>query len=66
MAHHILPQWEAPQFTFNAEDQAAEWQRFYIKAIDYLDTLDIDPDQEDDTKKRMETMMFKGEDRQTL
>ena len=68
MAHNIPPQREAPQFTFNAEDQAAEWQRFYIKAIDYLEALDIDTDQEDDIQRgwKQIKMMFKGEDRQTL
>ena len=68
MAQHVPPQWEAPQFTFNAEDQATEWQRFHIKAIDYLEALDIDPDQEDDTRREWKQikMMFKGEDRQTL
>ena len=44
------------------------WQRFYIKAIDYLEALDIYPDQEDDTRRgwKQIKMMFKGEDRKTL
>ena len=68
MAHNVPPQWEAAQFTFNAEDQAAEWQIFYIKAIDYLEALDIDPDQEDDTRRgwKQIKMMFKGQTLQTL
>ena len=49
MAHNNTPQWEAPKFSFNAQDQATEWKQFYIRAVDYLEALDIDPDQEDET-----------------
>ena len=54
MTHNIPPQWEASKFNFNAEDQAAEWQKFYIRAVDYLEALDIDPDQEYETKRGWE------------
>ena len=38
------PHWEAPKFSFTTEDQAAEWKKFYIRALDFLESLDIDPD----------------------
>ena len=44
------PHWEAPKFSFTTEDQAAEWKKFYIHALDFLESLDIDPE-----KKRMKT-----------
>ena len=62
------PHWEAPKFSFATEDQASEWKKFYIHAMDYLETLDIDPDQQDENKKGwcQIKMMFQGDDRQTL
>ena len=68
MAHNTPPQWEAPTFSFNTQDQAIEWRQFYIRVIDYLEALDIDPDQEDETKRgwRQIKMMFQGEDGQAL
>ena len=54
MAHSSTPQWEAPKFSFNAEDQASAWREVYTRAIDYLETLDIDPEREDENKKGME------------
>ena len=50
------------------EDQASEWKKFYTRAIDYLETLDIDPEHEDQHKKgwKQIKMMFSGEDRQAL
>ena len=38
------PHWEAPKFSFSTEDQAAEWKKFYIRALDFLESLDIDPE----------------------
>ena len=49
MANSNPPQWEAPKFSFNVEDQAAERKHFYIRAVNYLEALDIDPDKEDET-----------------
>ena len=68
MAHSNTSHWEAPKFSFNAENQPAAWREFYIRALDYLETLDIDPEKADQTKKgwKQIKMMFTGEDRQTL
>ena len=62
------PRWEAPKFSFTTEDQAAEWKKFYIRALDFLESLDIDPDKKDENKKgwRQIKMMFQDDDRQTL
>ena len=59
--------WEAPQFSFNSPQQTQEWKSFYTRVLDYLETLDIDPEVQDDTRhgwKQMK-MMFQ-EDRQAL
>ena len=68
MAHSNAPHWEAPTFSFNTEDQAFAWRQFYTSAIDYLESLDIDQEREDETKKRWKQikMMFTWEDRQAL
>ena len=59
--------WEAPKFSIKTEDQAAEWKQFYIHALDYLETLDIDPDKQDENKRGWcQIKMFQGDDRQTL
>ena len=68
MAHSNIPHWETPKFSFDTEDQASAWRQFYTRATDYLETLDIDPEREDETKigwKQIK-MMFTGEDRQAL
>ena len=59
---------ESTKFSFNAEDQAAAWRNFYTRAIDYLETLDTDPESKDQNKKgwKQMKMMFTGEDRQAL
>ena len=51
MVHSSTPQWEAPKFSFDAEDQASAWREFYTRVIDYLEPLDIDPEKEDENKK---------------
>ena len=63
-AHH----WEAPKFSFNSPNQAAEWQAFYTRALDFLEALDIDPEVADQNKCgwRQIKMMFEGEDCQAL
>ena len=68
MAGSNPPPWEAPKFSFNIENQAAEWKQFYIRAIDYLEALHIDPEKEDETKQGWYQikMMSQGEDRQAL
>ena len=68
MAHSSTTRWEAPTFSFNADNQPAAWREFYIRALDYLETLNIDPEQEDQHKKgwKQIKMMFTREDRQAL
>ena len=68
MAQSNTSRWETPKFSFNSEDQAAAWREFYTRALDYLETLDTDPEVEDEHKKRWKQMkmMFTGEDRQAL
>ena len=62
------PHWEAPKFSFNVENQAAVSKQFYIRAIDYLEALDIDPDKADEAKRGwcQIKMMLQGEDRLAL
>ena len=65
--NNMNTRWTAPTFTFNTEDQPAAWRDFYTRVIDYLETVDIDP--EEDQHKRgwkQIKMMFTGEDRQAL
>ena len=68
MAQNNTSRWEAPKFSFNSEDQAAAWREFYSRALDYLETLDIDTEAEDNNKRgwKQIKMMFTGEDRQAL
>ena len=62
------PHWEAPKFSFTTEDQAAEWKKFYIHALDFLEFLDINPEKKDENKRGwcQIKMMFQDDDRQTL
>ena len=46
--------WTAPTFSFDTADQPATWKEFYTRAIDYLETMDIDPEGGRSTKERME------------
>ena len=64
----INTQWNPPKFTFNSENQAADWKKFYTTVIDFLETLNIDPEKEDQhrTGWKQIKMMFSGEDRQAL
>ena len=68
MVHSNTSRWEAPKFSFNADNQPATQKEFYIRPLDYLETLNIDPEKADQTKKEWKQikMMFTGEDRQTL
>ena len=60
--------WTAPTFSFDAADQPNAWKDFYIRAIDFLETIDIDPRKEDQQLKgwKQIKMMFTGEDRRAL
>ena len=60
--------WKAPQFSFNSPQQTQEWKNFYTRVLDYLETLDIDPEAQDDARHgwKQIKMMFQGEDRQAL
>ena len=60
--------WTAPSFSFDTADQPATWRDFYTRVIDYLETIDIDPEEEDQQKRgwKQIKMMFTGEDRQAL
>ena len=41
-------------------------EKIYIRAVDYLEALGIDPDQLDETKRGWQQIkMFQGEDRQS-
>ena len=48
--------------------QTQEWKNFYTRVLDYLETLDIDPEAQDDARRgwKQIKMMFQGEDRQVL
>ena len=60
--------WEAPTFHFNSPNQSEDWSIFYTSAIDYLDTLDIEPEVTDDSHEgwKQLKLMFEGEDRKAL
>ena len=60
--------WTAPTFSFDTTDQPTTWRDFYLRATDYLETLYINPEKEDQQKRGWEqiTMMFTGENRQIL
>ena len=64
----INSNWTAPTFSFNAADQCTAWHHFYLRALDYLELLRIQPKEEDQLKRGWEqiTTMFTGENRQIL
>ena len=59
------PKWE---FSFSAANQPREKKTIYVKALNYLKTLDIDVDLFDQTEKgwKQMKMMFTEEDREAL
>ena len=59
---------EASKFSFNAPNQAEECKAFYTGTLDFLEALDIDPDEEDQGKCGwcQIKMMFEGEDCQAI
>ena len=60
--------WTAPTFSFDAADQPTIWRDFYLRALDYLELLRINPEEEDQQKRGWEqiTTMFTGENGQIL
>ena len=60
--------WTATTFSFDAADQPTAWRDFYLRALDYLELLRIQPEEEDQLKRGWEqiTTMFTGENRQIL
>ena len=62
------PHSEAPKVSFNAPNQAEEWKAFYTRVLDFLEALDIYPDEEDQGKNGWPQvkMIFEGENHQAL
>ena len=60
--------WEAPKFSFSAANQVDEWKTFYVRALNYLETLDIDIEALNQTKKgwKQVKMMLTSEDWKVL
>ena len=65
-------QLEAPTLSFSTANQAKEWKTFYVRALNYLETLDITldinintPDQTEKGGKQIK-MMFMGKDWEVL
>ena len=58
----------APKFSFNADNQTSSIEKILHQSLEYLETLNIDPEKADQTKKgwKQIKMMFTREDRQTL
>ena len=61
-------QWEVPKFSFSTANQAEEWNTIYVRALDYLETLDIDIEALNQIKKGWKhiKMMVGDEDGQAL
>ena len=59
---------DGKHLNFCSTKEDAAWREFYTRAIDYLETFDIDTEAEDENKKgwKQTKMMFTGEDRQAL
>ena len=60
--------WEAPTFHFNSANQSEDWSAFYTRTLDYLDTLDIEPEVANESHKgwKQLKLMFEGKDRKAL
>ena len=43
-------------FHFNSPTQSEDWRTFYTRALDYLDALEIEPDQADVNHKGLKQM----------
>ena len=60
-------QWEVPKFSFSVADQADKWKIFYVRDLDYIETLDIDMEAPNQKKRwKQIRMMFTHEERQIL
>ena len=55
-------------FHFNSPNQFEDWSAFYNRALDYLDTLDFEPEVADESHKgwKQLKLMFEGKDRKAL
>ena len=62
------PCWEALKFSFSFSHQADDWKAFCTRALDYLEALNINTYEPDNTMTgwKQLRMMFEGEDQQTL
>ena len=60
--------WEAPTFHFNSANQSEDWSVFYTRALDYLDVLDIELEEADESHKAWKQLklMFEGENKKEL
>ena len=54
--HSNGPHWEAPKFSFSAFEQSEEWKVFYTQAIDFLEGLNINTEEEDSIKKAQNSL----------
>ena len=45
------PRWTAPSFSFDTADQPTTWRDFYTRAIDYVEAIGIDPEEEYQQKR---------------
>ena len=52
-SHSNTPHWEAPKFSFSMPQQSEEV--FYTRVTGFLKALDIDTEEADSMKKRVET-----------
>ena len=58
----------SPYISFNSVNQSEDWSIFYTRALDYLDALDIELDEADESHKgwKQLKLMFEGKDRKAL
>ena len=63
-----MPCLETPKSSFTLSQQTEDWKAFYTKALDYLEALNINTDEPDETKTGWKQLkiMFEGKDWQTL
>ena len=65
---HPHTHWKAATFHFNSPTQSEDCRTFYIRALNYLHALDIEPDQADDNCKgwKQLKLITEGENIQAL
>ena len=58
----------SPKVQLNTPQQSKDWRSFYTKAINYLETLNIDATESNDNKTSWKQLkiVFRGEDRQLI